>query len=165
MAQKTIDAKDAPRNGDPQYAQFDIKHYTHWTLRTGDKQRHLGQALIWLERDGDMQRLSSLTEAERSELWNVVLPEYEAAVQSLWQPDHMNYTWLGNDFHLHSGHGHLHLIPRYKTPRNFAGREFIDDRWGQNYVPSTQKPAPIAVVHAVRDALISQMLITDITDP
>jgi len=81
MAQKTIDPKDTPRNGDPPYAQFDIKHYAHWTLRIGDKQRYLGQALIWLERDGDMQRLSSLTEAERSELWNVVLPEYEAAVQ------------------------------------------------------------------------------------
>ena len=71
----------------------------------------------------------------------------------------MNYAWLGNDFHLHNGHGHLHLIPRYKTPRSFAGRNFVDDRWGHNYVPYTQEPAPIEVVDAVRDALISQMLL------
>jgi diadenosine tetraphosphate (Ap4A) HIT family hydrolase len=135
------------------YKQFDIKRYTHWTLRLEERQRYLGQALAWLERDGEMQRLSSLTLDERAELWDVVLPEYEAAMQELWQPDHMNYTWLGNLFHLHKGHGHMHLIPRYKDPRTFAGMDFADTRWGNNYVPYPQEAAPMDVRLAIRDAL------------
>jgi diadenosine tetraphosphate (Ap4A) HIT family hydrolase len=154
---KAIDAKDAPRNGDQFYAQFDVKHYTHWTLRIEEKQRYLGQAMAWLERDGNLQRFSSLTEAERNELWNIVLPEYEKAIQELWQPDHMNYAWLGNNVDAHNGHGHLHLIPRYKMPRIFAGREFVDGRWGYNYAPYAQEPAPMVVAHAVCDALIAQL--------
>jgi diadenosine tetraphosphate (Ap4A) HIT family hydrolase len=86
-------------------------------------------------------------------LRDVVLPEYEAAMQELWQPDHMNYTWLGNLFHLHKGHGHMHLIPRYKDPRTFAGMDFADTRWGNNYVPYPQEAAPMDVRLAIRDAL------------
>lgn len=139
------------------YEQFAIKRYQHWTLQVEEKQRYLGQAVVWLEREGDMQRLSSLTKPERDELWESVLPDYEVALYRLWQPDHLNYAWLGNSFHLHKGHGHLHLIPRYKTSRTFEGREFTDDRWGRNYVPYTQDAAPAAVALAVRDALISQL--------
>lgn len=104
-----------------------------------------------------MQRLSSLNQDERAELWNVVLPEYEMAMQQLWQPDHMNYTWLGNFFHLHKGHGHLHLIPRYKDPRIFNRMDFSDTRWGSNYVPYPQDAAPMNIILAIRDALIEQM--------
>lgn len=112
------------------YEQFVVKKYNHWTLQIEEKQRYLGQAVAWLDREGDMQRLFSLTEEEREELWEKVLPDYENIIEKLWQPDHMNYAWLGNYFHMHNGHGHMHLIPRYKTPRSFEGKEFVDERWG-----------------------------------
>lgn len=139
------------------YKQFDIKRYKHWTLRLEENQRYLGQSLAWLERDGDMQRLSSLTEEERAELWNTVLPDYERIIEQLWKPDHMNYAWLGNLFPLHKGHGHMHLIPRYQNPRTFGGMDFVDTRWGNNYVPYPQDAAPMNIVLAIRDRLIEQM--------
>ncbi|HVY72693.1 MAG TPA: hypothetical protein VG984_01415 [Candidatus Paceibacterota bacterium] len=135
------------------YEQFVVKRYQHWTLLVEEKQRYLGQAVIWLEREGDMQRLSSLSEDERAELWSAVLPEYESAVQKLWQPDHMNYAWLGNLFLSHKGHGHMHVIPRYATSRTFNSVGFKDTRWGQNYVPYESQEQTIEMAHAVRDAL------------
>ncbi len=148
--------KEAPKSAE-YYKQFDIKRYEHWTLRLEEHQRYLGQSVAWLEREGDMQRLSSLTEDERAELWSIVLPEYEAVVQQLWEPDHMNYAWLGNLFPLHKGHGHLHLIPRYQNLRTFAGMDFADPRWGHNYVPYPQDAAAMEIVHAIKDAIIEQM--------
>lgn len=134
------------------YAQFDIKKYTHWTLRLNANQAYLGRAIAWLEREGDMQRLSSLTAKERSELWDVVLPEYEAALKKLFNPDHMNYAWLGNLFHEHNGHGHMHLIPRYASPREFEEMTFIDENWGHHYKIGDKKDVPIEIVFAMRDA-------------
>lgn len=149
--------KEAVVHDDAYYEQFVIKRYKHWTLQLEEQQRYLGQAVAWLEREGDMQRLSSLTEPERNELWEKVLPDYETALQKLWQPDHLNYAWLGNFFHMHKGHGHLHLIPRYENSRTFEGKKFIDDRWGQNYVPYSQEPVSIEMALAVKEAFISQL--------
>ncbi len=145
-------------HGDSYYTQFDIKCYKHWTLRVEEKQRYLGQSVVWLERAGDMQRLSSLSNAERKELWEKVLPDYEKALESLWKPDHMNYAWLGNLFLLHKGHGHMHLIPRYKKSRTFAGIIFTDDRWGKNYVPYRGSVQHRDTAHKVRDAMRAKIL-------
>lgn len=142
---------------DSYYEQFVVRHYKYWALLIEEKQRYLGQAVAWLKREGDMQRLSSLLEEERKELWEKVLPDYENAIEELWQPDHMNYTWLGNYFHMHNGHGHMHLIPRYKATRVFGDREFADNRWGKNYVPYEQEALPIEVALSVREAFISQL--------
>ncbi len=140
------------KKGPEYYAQFDIKKYRHWTLRVRVHPMYLGQAILWLEREGDMQRLSSLTEEERKELWEQVLPKYEAALEKLFKPDHMNYAWLGNLFHEHKGHGHLHLIPRYASPREFEGFVFTDDNWGRHYKIGDNKDVPVEVVFAMRDA-------------
>lgn len=142
---------------DSYYEQFVVKEYEHWLLLIEEKQRYLGQAVAWLKREGDMQRLSSLTEEERTELWNKVLPDYEKTIEKLWQPDHMNYAWLGNYFHLHKGHGHMHLIPRYESSRTFKGREFIDGRWGKNYVPYEKEVLPIEVALSVKDIFVSEL--------
>lgn len=139
------------------YAQFAVKRYKHWILQVEEKQRYLGQAVVWLRREGDMQRLSSLSRTERNELWDKVLPEYEKALVSLWKPNHLNYAWLGNYFHLHKGHGHLHIMPRYKSSRRFAGTVFKDDRWGKNYVPYADNEKTIKVAHAVRAALANKI--------
>jgi len=69
----------------------------------------------------------------------------------------MNYAWLGNDFALHSGHGHMHLVPRYKETRNFSGISFEDGRWGKNYVPYTNEERPKEVAVKVRDAIRAEI--------
>ncbi|MFZ2555632.1 MAG: hypothetical protein WAX57_02230, partial [Minisyncoccia bacterium] len=116
-----------------EYEGFKIREYPCWTLYLHSNQYYLGRCYAWLKRDGDMQRLSDLTCEELFELHGSVLPGYESAVGRLWSPDHMNYAWLGNHVHAHKGHGHMHLIPRYKRPVLFSRHEFSDGQWGQNY--------------------------------
>mgnify|MGYP001609300747 CR=1 FL=1 len=104
-----------------------------------------------------MQRLSDLTREELYELMIFVLPPYEKAIDHLWRPDHMNYAWLGNESHVHQGHGHMHLIPRYKHPVLFAGLEFHDDQWGKNYAPYPKLGLPQSTLFMIRDALRKEL--------
>jgi diadenosine tetraphosphate (Ap4A) HIT family hydrolase len=105
-----------------------------WILFLHQDQRYLGRAYFWLRRSGIMQRLSQL-QPEELLLLHKAMASYEETLGRLWQPDHMNYAWLGNEFHLHEGHGRMHLIPRYKSPREAVGFVFTEYRWGKNYTP------------------------------
>jgi diadenosine tetraphosphate (Ap4A) HIT family hydrolase len=66
---------------------------------------------------------------------------------------YINYAWLGNYFHVHEGHGHMHFIPRYKTSRTFAGFTFIDNHWGANYPTAEELKLSSGVLFAIRDEL------------
>jgi diadenosine tetraphosphate (Ap4A) HIT family hydrolase len=142
------------RSIDEPYVKWIIKEYNYWTLMLNEDQRYLGRAYAWLVREGGMQRFSEITDEEMSEL-RVLMREYEITVEELWQPDFMNYAWLANLISEHGGHGHMHLVPRYKEPRTFAGVEFFDGRWGKNFSPSEEfKPAE-EVLMQLRDTLRS----------
>src|SRR5688572_30681845 len=117
------------------YEPFVLKEYQYWTLLLNESQRYLGRAVVWLARPGDMQKFSGLWAGELVEL-QLITREYEAALERVgFKPDHMNSAMLGNEVQVHNGHGHLHLIPRYKEPREFMGVSFVDDRWGKNSAP------------------------------
>ena len=65
-----------------------------------------------------------------------------------------DYASLGNTFR----HLHVHLVPRYREPREFLGLTFVDARWGRNYDPHVcnLRPDPgqlLAIGAAVRGAL------------
>jgi diadenosine tetraphosphate (Ap4A) HIT family hydrolase len=145
------------RSLDQQYRDWIIKEYQHWTLLVHDDQRYLGRAYVWLVREGGMQRLSEITDAESDEL-RIVMREYENALQALWKPDFMNYAWLANLFEHHGGHGHMHLIPRYKDTRTFADIEFVDGKWGQNYSPYEEFKPSQEILTQVRDVLKEAMV-------
>ena len=99
-----------------------------------------------------MQRFSEIADEEMFEL-RLVMREYEKAIQKLWSPDFMNYAWLANLFEEHGGHGHLHLIPRYKDARTFANITFVDGRWGKNYAPFEAFRPDEDLLLKIRDAL------------
>lgn len=140
------------------YSQFRIRDYEYWTLYLHSNQCYLGRSYVWLRRPGEMQRLSDLAQKERYELWNFILAGYEAALDRLlWRPDHMNYAWLGNEFSVHQGHGCMHLIPRYKCPVLFAGLEFCDNQWGENYAPYPKTKLSQIVLFDIRDALRKEL--------
>jgi len=140
------------RSIDPQYVPWIIKEYRYWTVLLHEDQRYLGRAVVWLVREGTMQRFSEITEEEYLEL-KKVMREYETVLNRLWQPDFMNYLWLANLFDMHGGHGHLHLVPRYKDERIFADTSFTDGRWGKNYTPHEDFKPPEDVLIQIRDAL------------
>ncbi len=67
---------------------------------------------------------------------------------------------LGNFFHEHGGHGHLHIVPRYAPhakPLVFMNMVFEDDRWGKNYTPETPMEIPrdvlAGIITTLKDAL------------
>lgn len=140
------------RSLDPQYEQWIVKEYKYWTIVLNEDQRYLGRCYIWLVREGGMQRFSQISDEENAEL-RIVMREYEAALQEIWDPDFMNYAWLANLFNEHSGHGHIHLIPRYKESRSFAGVDFIDGRWGKNFTPCEEFRPTQEVLLQIRDGL------------
>ena len=137
----------------PEYEWSILKEYKYWTLLLHEKPSpFLGKAVVWLAREGDMQRYSELTLDELKEL-QIVLKEYEAALERLWKPDHMNSMWLGNLFHEHGGHGHMHVFPRYKTSREFDGVEFVDKRYGQFHKPYEEPTFSREQMEKVRDVI------------
>ena len=140
------------RSIDPAYIPYTIKEYRYWTLSIHNDQRYLGRSYAWLVREGEMQRLSEITDEEMFEL-RLVMREYEKALRKLWSPDFMNYAWLANLFEEHGGHRHLHLIPRYKYARTFANVTFVDGRWGKNYAPFEAFKPEEHLLLEIRDAL------------
>jgi diadenosine tetraphosphate (Ap4A) HIT family hydrolase len=142
-------------HNDARYEPFVLKRYNLWTLLLNEKQRYLGRAVVWLHRPGIMQRFSELSIYEVLELHEITW-NYELALKAMgWDPDHMNYLMLGNFFHEHGGHGHMHLVPRYKPEHQvtFMGVTFTDDRWGKNYTPET----PMHVPHHILMEMVSML--------
>lgn len=133
-----------------------LKEYKHWILLLHERQRYLGRAVIWLARPGEMQKFSDLMHDELLEL-QVITREYEDVLKRMgWRPDHMNYMMLGNFFHEHGGHGHMHVVPRYApriTPLVFEGVHFSDDKWGKNCTPET----PFALSSEVFQKLVAAL--------
>jgi diadenosine tetraphosphate (Ap4A) HIT family hydrolase len=129
-----------------------IKEFQYWTLFLHQDQRYLGRSYIWLRRPGKMQSLFHLHPQEEFEKVRIGA-RFESATTELWQPDHWNYAWLGNDIDAHGGHGHMHLIPRYKERRVFAKNVFFDGRWKQNYSPYAPLAISKSVLYKIRDAL------------
>lgn len=125
------------------YAWLQIEETPYWSLGLHEDQAYIGRAVAWLKRPGTMQRLSDLTLGEWADL-SVLMKRYEHAMEIRFQPDHWNYAWLGNFFSEHGGHGHMHLISRYKMERTiqYDGHTFTDTRWGQNYTPHVHRMMP-----------------------
>lgn len=145
------------RSIDERFHPYIARSYIYWTLMISkEEQRFLGRALVWLVREGEMQRLTDLEPYEREELF-LVMKDHEAALDRLWKPDHMNYSWLGNGFEENGGRGHIHLIPRYKEPRTFAGVVFEDHRWGETPWPYEPLPLNDDVLFKIRDAVKGQL--------
>jgi diadenosine tetraphosphate (Ap4A) HIT family hydrolase len=120
---------------DVDYEQWVLRTYKYWKLYLKfDDQRYLGRSYAWLIRDTGPQSLPDIAIEEWLELRRII-KQYQRVVGELWHPNLINYAWLCNEVDVHGGHGHMHFIPRYKTPRQFGERIFPDHNWGKNYTP------------------------------
>jgi len=69
---------------------------------------------------------------------------------SVFYADHFNYAFLQNQ----DRHVHLHIIPRYAEPRQFAGELFEDPDYPGHYaVPSPVRSLTDEQAAALADAL------------
>jgi diadenosine tetraphosphate (Ap4A) HIT family hydrolase len=111
------------------FQRLKIAEFKHWEVYLHGNQYFLGRVYIWAKR-GDSLDLMAITLEEREELFEVG-DLVKNALSDLFKPDIINYAALGNI----TPHMHLHVIPRYSSPREFDGVNFVDGRWGKNYAP------------------------------
>lgn len=111
----------------------------HWGVVLSDCQSYLGKCIVFLKNRAT-DDLMSLTNDEKRELWDVVMPKLVSALKHAFNPDRINYSHLANTIH----HVHWHVVPRYEMPpiREFAGETFVDERVGRNYAPAPAKKIP-----------------------
>ena len=107
------------------YQQLKIKSYKYWDVYLHENQCYLGRVFILLKQDEGVEDFLSIKGAVRDEFF-LIGEEVKGALQTLFQPDRMNYIAQSNT----SPKIHVHFVPRYKEPRDFAGRIFHDIRWG-----------------------------------
>jgi diadenosine tetraphosphate (Ap4A) HIT family hydrolase len=93
-------------------------------VQIADSQQLLGYTIISLKRHAEM--IAELTDEETIEFRDIC-KEVQEMLARAFQPDWYNYQQLGNL----NRHLHFYLIPRYKEPRIFDGRQFFDDRYGK----------------------------------
>ena len=110
-----------------------IKEYKHWKLLVRKTHVKLGSCVAITKRH--MERFSGITDEEMTEYAEVVR-DVENALKNSFNYDVIHHMMLM----MKDKHTHFHIIPRYKEPRNFDGKEWVDD-FQQN--PLLQKPEPI----------------------
>jgi diadenosine tetraphosphate (Ap4A) HIT family hydrolase len=112
------------------YEQLKIKSYKHWDLYLHENQCYLGRVFLLLKNDEGVEDFLAIEGEVRDEFFQIGA-EVKMALKTLFQPDRINYIAQSNT----SPKIHMHLVPRYKDSREFAGIVFKDIRWGSNYAP------------------------------
>ncbi len=99
-----------------------------WKIFLHKNQQYLGR--VYFLYDGEESDIFRINAKDLIELKGLVL-KVQKALNSCFMPDKYNYSSLNNDLE----HMHMHMVPRYKKVREFAGHIFKDVRWGLNYAP------------------------------
>jgi diadenosine tetraphosphate (Ap4A) HIT family hydrolase len=135
------------------YEQLKIKSYKYWDLYLHENQCYLGRAFALLREDAGVEDFLAIEGAMRDEFFSIG-QDFKAVLKTLFQPDKMNYAALSNT----SPQIHVHLVPRYKESREFAGIIFKDTRWGKNYAPYDRSfELDESVLFQIRDSIQQQI--------
>lgn len=117
------------RHWDPhnQYVDGILKDYKHWELGVGYRQHTLGGYIV-ITKHESIEKITELSAYQLLEL-QIVFSEIQQALSDnpVFRPDRFNYLQPGNKDHSL----HFHGIPRYQTPRTFAGQEWVDETFGK----------------------------------
>jgi diadenosine tetraphosphate (Ap4A) HIT family hydrolase len=127
-----------------------VDTWHQWHVVINYSQNYLGKVMLVLKRHEP--DVTNLTDDEQAEFW-VLLRLIKESLIKLFQPDHFNYSFLMNQ----DRHVHLHVIPRYANPREFAGQVFTDGRLGDHY-RLTRNMVAIEVRQQLAEALREQGL-------
>ena len=122
----------------------------HWRIMLNWNQDRLGKCFLVLDRHEE--DVCNLTREERDDLWDC-LRAVNDALAACFRPDHFNYMFLMNQ----DAHAHLHVVPRYRTPRAFAGIAFpvVDTLDGGNV---RLPPSAFEELAAMIGALLARQL-------
>ena len=101
---------------------YTIREFRHWTWSLRPLHATLGAGVISANRYEP--HFSGMTANECAELAAVV-KEVESKLKATFAYDKINYLMLM----MNDPHVHMHVIPRYATPREFAGATWTDESW------------------------------------
>ena len=116
-----------------------------WTLAVNRNQDLLGKTMVVLRRpctavvDLDAEEWRSL----HAELRRLV-----PALTEVFSPDQLNFAFLMNL----DAQVHLHVIPRYASPRTWGGLQFEDPHWGSAFGHEQRLLEP-GLLRALSDAV------------
>ena len=103
-----------------------IEERSSWTLAVNRNQDLLGKTMLVLRRTCE-----SVIDIESNE-WSLLRLELRRLVpvlERLFQPDQFNFAFLMNL----DAQVHLHVVPRYASPRLWHDHEFMDANWGSAF--------------------------------
>jgi len=126
-----------------------IKDYKHWKLLIRNRNTTLGNCVAITKRH--MENLSDITPEEMKEFANVV-KDVEKSLKKSFSYDKINYLMLM----MKDKHTHFHIIPRYSSPRNFAGIEWTDNEWPKSSHVVKPDVSP-AVLQQVKEEIIKNL--------
>jgi diadenosine tetraphosphate (Ap4A) HIT family hydrolase len=107
---------------------------TFWRLVLNRNQNLVGKSMLVSQRH--VERVDCLAADEWDDL-RIQIRRLTAALREVVQPDHFNYAFLQNQ----DRHVHLHVIPRYASPRMVAGIQVDDADYPGHYaVPAPHRP-------------------------
>jgi diadenosine tetraphosphate (Ap4A) HIT family hydrolase len=130
------------------FAKLLIKTYDHWELYLYRKQAHLGRCYLWAKEDNDREWWNMGTTRLLEEMR--IMQDLGVALNTCFQPDRINTAWLQNE----NPHLHMHIIPRYETPRIFDNITFTDTNTrGPPWPYDKNFPVPDTTIVAIRDAI------------
>ena len=122
-----------------------IKDYQHWTWSLRPVQCTLGAGILSLKRFAPA--LSQVSPEESAEL-AVMAKDVESALKKTFGFDKINYLMLM----MVDPPVHFHVVPRYSSPRSFAGTEWSDAAWPKPPDLGGQE-APAETRQAIIDAI------------
>src|SRR4051794_14658999 len=118
-----------------------------WRLVLNRNQDLLGKCFLALRRHCEL--VTDLTSQEWTEL-HAQLRVTTHALRQTFRPGHFNYAFLQNQ----DRHVHLHVIPRYATPRVLAGETFSDAGYPDHYaLGHAARVAPVEAVEEIVEKL------------
>jgi len=127
----------------------ELGSFRDWRVTVSRDQNYLGKCIIALRRHEE--DFLALRAEEREEMWQATSAVRDALTRCF-APDHFNYQILGNLV----PHVHMHLSPRYTSPREFTGMTFTDEHWGTWPFP-TEQELPPALFKTLADAIAKEM--------
>ena len=126
-----------------------VRGYRHWAVHLRQAQVTLGSlVLACLD---PAPTLASLPLEAFQEL-KQVLADTEATLSGLFRYDKINYLVLM----MVDPQVHVHVIPRYGSPRSFGGQRFLDPAWPLPPDTLRVQPAAAPLLGQLRDQLRDQ---------
>jgi diadenosine tetraphosphate (Ap4A) HIT family hydrolase len=123
-----------------------LRESRHWRTALNRNQNLLGKTIVVLRRHEEA--VAALSADEWSELHGE-LAWVTAQLRRAFTPDHFNYGFLQNQ----DRHVHLHVVPRYASPRELDGVRFEDAAYPDHYRPGEERRLDRGQIDAIGRAL------------